>query len=112
MSERTLAELDASIRTIRNENGNSVGVRFRCPTCPDSHRHHVTVTWSGPSLYEGGAVWKLESAPELAVLTLSPSVNCDVPQIYSDAWTEEEKREAEKTRCRFHGWVRDGKVIW
>lgn len=112
MNERSLADLGARITSFRGERGVSVGVVFRCPTCPDDRRHSVIATWAGPSLYESGAAWNLESAPEVAVLTLTPSINLDVPYKLSDRLSEEEKRVQEANRCRFHGWVREGKVLW
>jgi hypothetical protein len=112
MPECSLKELGGRIARFERPKGVSEGVVFRCPTCPDEWRHSIVVTWSGPSLYPSGAVWTLESAPETSALTLSPSINCDVPPVYPPGWSDEDKREDERTRCRFHGWVKNGKATW
>lgn len=110
MNERPLFELNGRITKIDNQGQICEGVVFLCPLCPWTHS--IIATWSGPSLYQSGAVWRLQSAPEIDVLTLSPSINCDVPPVYPDGWSEEDKKEDEETRCRFHGWVQNGKVSW
>jgi hypothetical protein len=112
VSELRLSELNGRLRQIKQPSGLTEALSFTCPTCPEERRHTITVPWSGPSIFRSGDVWKLESAPEIDVLTLSPSINCDVPPEYGPGWSDEEKAEDERKRCRFHGWVRNGMVRW
>lgn len=92
--ERPLRELDGEIEDFRNADGSlSRGVVFECPMCASGHG--IAVNWSGPSILTTGARWKLESAEDVDWLTLSPSINCDTGGT-----------------CKFHGWVRNGKVVW
>jgi hypothetical protein len=112
MNERWLRELNGNIRQIQQSSGTTTAVRFTCPKCPEEYRHSITVSWAGPSLFRSGAVWKLESAPDIDVLTLSPSINCDVQPTYPDDWDAEDRAEDERTRCKFHGFVQNGMVRW
>lgn len=112
-NSRSLAELDGSIRTFRCTNGViGDGVRFRCPSCPPEHQHSIVVTWSGGSLFPSGSVWRLVGTPEIATLTLQPSINCDVAPTYPEGWDEQDKAEDARERCRFHGFVTNGQVTW
>jgi hypothetical protein len=97
MNERSLKELDGRIAKFRTDKGSSTGVVFTCPSCPPAQRHHVVVNWEGPSILNNGNVWTLESAPDTSVLTLSPLINFD---------------DGTGVGCRFHGFVRAGKVQW
>ncbi len=99
MPECSLKDLDGRIARFRalDAKAPSDGVSFNCPSCPPERRHKIAVNWSGPSIVAGGDLWKLESAPDVAALTLSPSINCDVGR---------------PDGCRFHGWVRKGIVQW
>lgn len=89
MTERTLRELDGEITQIDGRDG----VFFDCPCCTPTHG--ICATWSGPSLYPSGAVWRLEGEPNLDELTLTPSIDC-----------------SSSGHCTFHGWVQGGKVRW
>lgn len=106
MNERPLTELNAEFDTV----DQSRGVWFDCPLCPNGHG--IYVPWEGKSPFASGAMWQLQSEPDLAVLTLSPSVNCDVAPVWPADWSEEKKALHERTRCKFHGWVQQGKVRW
>lgn len=111
MNEKPLSELDAHISQLDDEGGGSRGVWFTCPSCAHQ-RHSIYVPWSGKSPYLSGAIWQLQSEPQLDVLTLSPSVNCDVTPTYHAGMSSEERALQEQSRCRFHGWVQGGKVRW
>jgi hypothetical protein len=87
---------------------DSQGVWFKCPSC--NNGHSIYVPFAGASPYKAG-LWTLHSAEDLTTLTLTPSVNLDVPRT-DPKWTDEQKAQYERTRCRFHGFVTNGEVTW
>lgn len=90
-NSKPLSELAAELGNL----DQSKGVWFDCPVCTPTHS--IYVPWSGKSPFPSGAVWQLQSAPILDVLTLAPSVNCD---------------DGIGHGCRFHGFVQNGNVRW
>lgn len=107
------------------------GVLFRCPSCGagltpvDDHEHSrrflvgvhsILVLFSnprgiepapadaGPGL-EGGRHprWTIEAGSTIDDLTLSPSINCDIP------WKDAEGVQHESS-CKFHGYVKNGEA--
>lgn len=95
MPERRLLDLDPSWWEQRGES-DPAGVLFDCPSCADPGAgHSILVPWKGPSPFPSGHVWRLDSAADFAVLTLSPSVNLDLGG-----------------GCKFHGWIQGGMVRW
>lgn len=89
MNERRLSNLNGEITQV---NGLAA-VFFDCPCCVD-RPHSIVASWAG-SLFEDAAAWRLESEPDLDVLTLSPSIDCTA-----------------SGTCTFHGFVRNGMVQW
>lgn len=88
---RKLVDLDPM--WARDAAQDITGVIFQCPCCDDGH--YIEAHWAGPSPFPSGAMWRLESAPDFALLTLSPSIDL-----------------TRTSNCTFHGWVRDGVVTW
>jgi len=112
VNARKLTDLHGRItRFSRGDGSSPEGVVFDCPSCAkDNRRHSICVTWEQPSLFKSGAVWKLEGAADVVTLTVSPSINCDVPTEYVDEDTG--KREIIESDCKFHGFIRNGEVTW
>ena len=75
---------------------------FECPACDNGHM--IMISWNPPSLFKSGAIWK-KTGTTLEDVTISPSINCDVP------W-ENSKGNMQESNCKFHGWVRNGQVEW
>jgi hypothetical protein len=75
---------------------NKTAFRFDCPVC--SSPHHIAVATSAPSLSPTGYIWTHVGGDDFTNLTVNPSINCDVPEL--------------KTRCKFHGFIRNGMVSW
>lgn len=127
-----LRDLDAAFIGQATENGyrrqdsinGAQGVMFQCPSCAEGKErgeedgrrfvrgaHYIRVCFSNP---RGAAVapdgiaggkdrWKILSGSSLDDLTLSPSINCDIP------WRDEKGVEHPSV-CRFHGYVRNGEA--
>lgn len=98
------------------------GVLFQCPSCAvgkergeeDGRRfvrgaHYIRICFSNPrgaapasDAYAGGNPrWELVSGSSLDDLTLSSSINCDIP------WKDKDGVE-HSSFCKFHGWVKGG----
>jgi hypothetical protein len=103
------------------------GVTFQCPSCgagcergeEDGRRflrgaHYILVMFSNPRGVEAAPPdahlrndgtpnpqWKIESGSSLDDLTLSPSINCDVP------WKDADGVE-HPSSCKFHGFIKNG----
>jgi hypothetical protein len=98
------------------------GVMFQCPSCgagkeqgeEDGRRfirgaHYIRVCFSNPrgasvapdAVAGGKPRWELVSGTSLNDLTLSPSINCDIP------WRDDAGVE-HASSCKFHGYVRNG----
>lgn len=99
------------------------GLMFQCPSCgaglergeEDGRRfiigaHHIRICFSSPrgapvasNAFAGnGHRWKIESGSTLDDLTLSPSINCDIP------WKNPDTGVEYPSSCKFHGWVKNG----
>jgi hypothetical protein len=83
---------------------------FQCPKCGEGHPRAfsnpigVTPTPENAHPRKDGTPnprWKIESGSSLEDLTLSPSINCDIP------WKDEQGVE-HTSDCKFHGFVRGG----
>lgn len=94
---------------------------FQCPSCgaglergeEDGRRfirgaHYIKVCFSNPRgaaaapvEYDDNPRWTIEAGSSLDDLTLSPSINCDIP------WKNKEGVE-HPSSCKFHGWVKNG----
>lgn len=94
MPEKKLTELDGEFFTIVGRPNEKDVLYFTCPLCPDGHG--IMVSFKPPSLFPSGAVWQ-KTGETLEDVTISPSINCDV---------------GPDSPCKFHGWVRGGKVVW
>jgi hypothetical protein len=98
------------------------GVLFQCPTCAigkergeeDGRRfvrgaHYIRICFSNPrgapvasdEFACGNPRWEIVSGTSLDDLTLSPSINCDIP------WKDKDGVE-HPSWCKFHGYVRAG----
>lgn len=113
MNARRLSDLHGRITrfTTQDSGASPEGVVFTCPSCEkDNRRHSICVTWEPPSLFASGAVWKLEGSADVETLTVSPSINCDVPIVVVDPDTG--KKETVESDCKFHGFIRNGEVTW
>lgn len=106
------------------------GIMFRCPRCADgkpiesdSERpgrryvvgaHYIEVLFANPRGVAaaptdagvgngsgGRPRWQIESGSTFDDLTLTPSINCDIP------WKDEHGVEHE-SGCKFHGYIRNG----
>lgn len=109
MSSRSLVSLDGHFGDLTHERGSAHGVWFDCPTCNPAHG--IFVPFAGVSPYRDGP-WTLQGPPDLDVLTLTPSVNLDMPREWPKEWPDERKALAEANRCKFHGFVTKGQVTW
>lgn len=106
-----LVDLDASFRTwLPRALGKcdafpaAQGILFQCPACagPDGSGHYVLVWFADrgvPSEAEPKPRWHA-SGTGLDDLTLTPSINLDVPGPNGEP----------AIGCRWHGWVRGGVV--
>lgn len=109
------------------------GVLFQCPSCAagkdvvaDLERegrryvvgaHSIQVLFSNPRGVEPAPAdagvtgadhtshprWQIEGGTSLDDLTLSPSINCDIP------WTDDAGVEHPSV-CKFHGYVKNGEA--
>lgn len=105
------------------------GVMFQCPKCAigkergeeDGRRfirgaHYILVFFSNPrgapvapadaDLRNDGSRnprWSIKSGTTLDDLTLTPSINCDIP------WKDADGIEHESS-CKFHGFIKNGDV--
>jgi hypothetical protein len=117
-----IAVVDAAARTHRRAEGieGAAGVMFQCPKCgeglergeEDGRRfirgaHYIMVCFANPigasaapTEFDHNPRWLMEGS-SLDDLTLSPSVNCDIP--WKDAAGVEHP-----SSCKFHGWVKNG----
>jgi hypothetical protein len=103
------------------------GVQFQCPSCgagkergeEDGRRfirgaHYIQVLFANPrnvapapadagcdDSHGGHPRWMIESGSTLDDLTLSPSINCDIP------WKDAQGVE-HPSACKFHGYVKNG----
>lgn len=98
------------------------GVMFQCPSCgagkergqEDGRRfiigaHYIRVCFSNPrgapvasdQFACGNPRWEIVSGSSLEDLTLSPSINCDIP------WKDKDGVD-HPSSCKFHGWIRNG----
>lgn len=127
-----LRELDAQFITGASEKGyrrqdtiaGAQGVLFQCPSCAvgkergeeEGRRfirgaHYIRVFFSNPrgapkvsdAVAGGKPRWKLVKGTGLDDLTLSPSINCDIP------WKDANGVE-QPSVCKFHGYVRNGEA--
>jgi hypothetical protein len=104
--EKTLRELSGEIVSIKGRPQQDDCLFFTCPICRDDRGeligHGIMVSWLPPSLYEGGrgALWS-RTGSTIDDISISPSINCDVPC-----------EDGSPSPCKFHGWVKDGKVTW
>lgn len=99
------------------------GLRFQCPKCgegkesgeEDGRRfligvHSIRICFSNPrgapvasDAFAGNAArWKIESGTSLDDLTLSPSINYDIPWKHPDTGVEY------PSTCKFHGYIKNG----
>jgi hypothetical protein len=123
-----LRDLDASLipRTDSESLVGAQGIMFQCPKCgqglergeEDGRRfivgaHYILVFFANPiganpapanaSLRKNGKPnprWTITSGTTLDDLTLSPSINCDIP----------DEETGEPSTCKFHGFVTNGDV--
>lgn len=79
------------------------GVFFACPCC--ENRHGILISWTPPSVVENGFVWTKTGGDSIDNLSISPSVNCDIP------WKNTRTGELHPSKCLFHGFIRNGKVV-
>lgn len=94
------ATADGSFMELGDRIDGAQGLFFVCPLC---QKHHVLV-WFGnprnaplaPANLKPKPRWKM-SGTSLADVTLSPSVNLDVPQ-----------EDGTPPPCKWHGWVQNG----
>lgn len=125
-----LRDLDATFIGQATENGytrqdgieGAQGLMFQCPSCgagkergeEDGRRfirgaHYIRVCFSNPrnapvagDVVAGGKPpWELVSGTSLDDVTVSPSINCDIP------W-QDEQGVSHESSCKFHGFVREG----
>lgn len=84
------------------------GVVFRCPVCKSVSGHPIEVTFAGRGVTDdhgsrgsGGEPtrWAIVSGSGLDDLTLSPSINCDIP-----------RKNGEPSACKFHGHIKNGEA--
>ena len=83
MSEIPLSELSGECFTRQGKDHNDV-VWFLCPLCKP--QHGIMVSWEPPSLFENNCVWQ-KTGDTTENITISPSINCDVPSTYTDPKT-------------------------
>jgi|GEM_PF-4948900 len=72
------------------------GLMFSCPACDDGHA--IMPQFWGEPIYPSRAYWRLTSGLKgggFENVTVEPSINCTTGGA-----------------CKFHGWVRNGEVIW
>lgn len=123
-----ICDADEAKRSYRRRSDGTIagaqGVLFQCPLCgaglePGEENgrrflrgaHYILVCFSNPVMTNvapdttaGGAPrWRIESGSTLDDLTLSPSINCDIP------WKDKDGVE-HPSSCRFHGYIRNGEV--
>lgn len=128
-----IRELDGQFWGQADEKGGSVrqdgiagaqGVLFQCPTCAVGKErgeengrrfirgaHYIRVPFANPrgarpapAAAAGKVRWKLVSGTGLDDLTLSPSINCNIP------WRDPETGVEHPSSCKFHGYVRNGEA--
>lgn len=94
---KSLAELSGEIIQLTGRSEADV-LTFTCPLCSS---HSIMVGWNQPSLFQSGAVWEKTGGSTIADISIAPSINRDVP-----------KKDGSPSSCRFHGWVKNGIVMW
>lgn len=92
MPSKPLRELHGEITSFAERSTKLDVLYFVCPVCTNGHG--IVVSWEPPSLFPSGAIWK-KSGSSIDDLTITPSINCAIGD-----------------GCTFHGWVRDGQVVW
>jgi hypothetical protein len=98
--EKSLRELKGQFVKFAERADNVL--MFDCPVC--ERGHSIAVSFTAPSLFGSGAIWS-KSSDDIATVTVSPIIDCTGALKLADG------REI-KSQCKFHGWVRDGKVQW
>lgn len=119
---RFFGETTDSTSQMRDSLEGAQGVMFQCPSCArgldrGEHEgrtffrgaHYIRVCFSNPrgtsvasDAFAGGKPRReLVSGTSLDDLTLSPSINCDIP------WKDADGVE-HPSSCKFHGYVRNG----
>lgn len=98
------------------------GILFQCPKCSEGKErgqderggfvvgaHYISVCFSNPrgalvapDVIAGGKPrWEIVSGTTLDDITLSPSINCDIPWKDKDGVTH-------PSSCKFYGYIRNG----
>lgn len=104
MPAAALKELDGEICSIMGRPQENDCLWFMCPVCKDDSGelkgHAIMVSFVPPSLFPNGAIWHVVAGTTVDDITLEPSINCDVHV------------NGQPSDCKFHGWIRGGKVVW
>jgi hypothetical protein len=103
MPEKALSDLYGEIVSFQGRPNKGDILLFQCPLCPSGHM--IAVPWMPPAIHTSGCVWQ-KTGSTIEDITISPSINCDVPG------KDPETGEAIPSDCKFHGWVKNGKVSW
>ena len=95
--EKPLSELEGEIMSVQGRPIRNDCLFFVCPVCPVcTDGHGIMISFEKPSIVDKGFVWTKVSGSSIADITINPSINCDV----------------DNSGCKFHGWVKEGKVTW
>ena len=98
MPERPLRELQGEIVSFKGRPNRDDILLFQCPCCASGHM--IAVPWMPPAIHTSGCIWK-KTGSTIEDITIEPSINCDVPD-----------PDGTPSDCKFHGWVKSGKVSW
>ncbi len=104
MASVALKDLDGEICSVFGRPQDDDCLMFMCPVCKDDSGelkgHAIMVSFVPPSLFPSGAMWRVTAGSKVEDLTIEPSINCDV------------LINGQPSDCKFHGFVRGGRVVW
>ena len=90
--KKSLKELHGEIKSLQGRPNKKDVLYFVCPLCTPPHG--IMVSWMPPSMTMRGFIWN-KTGDNINNISIFPSIDC-----------------TQGGRCKFHGWVKEGKVIY